>query len=118
MVAIEGGTQALRRTINARLEIVPGRTTTVSVPSVFGALVLKAAAHQTDTRDRERHLRDAALLLATIDDPFAEREQFAGSDKARLSSLARNLPSDARAWQYLPLPERRVTEAALRLLCS
>ncbi|HWJ68143.1 MAG TPA: hypothetical protein VNT31_15835 [Nocardioides sp.] len=32
MVAIEGGTQALRRTINARLEeIVPGRTTIVSV---------------------------------------------------------------------------------------
>lgn len=118
MVAIEGGTQALRRTINARLEIVPGRTTTVSVPSAFGALVLKAAAHQTDTRDRERHLRDAAVLLATIDDPFAEREQFAGSDKARLSSLARNLPSDAHAWQYLPLPERRAAEAALRLLCS
>lgn len=31
MVAIEGGTQALRRTINARLRISAGRTTTVSV---------------------------------------------------------------------------------------
>jgi hypothetical protein len=64
MVAIEGGTQALRRTINARLEIVPGRTTTVSVPSDFGNLILKAAAHQTATRDRERHLQDAVVLLA------------------------------------------------------
>lgn len=44
MMAIEGGTQALRRTINARLQITPGRTTSVSVPSPFGALILKAAA--------------------------------------------------------------------------
>jgi hypothetical protein len=36
MVAIEGGTQALRRTVNARLDISPERTTTVSVPGVFG----------------------------------------------------------------------------------
>lgn len=33
MVTIEGGTQALQRTIDARLELVSGRTTTVSVPS-------------------------------------------------------------------------------------
>ena len=31
MVAIDGGTQALRHTVNARLAIEPGRTTTVSV---------------------------------------------------------------------------------------
>lgn len=79
MVAIEGGTQALRRTINARLEIVPGENTTVSVPSPFGAVILKAAAYQSDTRDRERHLQDAALLLAVIEDPLAERAGFAGS---------------------------------------
>lgn len=116
MVAIEGGTQALRRTINARLEIVPGRTTIVSVPSPFGALILKAAAHQTDTRDRERHLLDAVVLLAAVDDPFAEREQFAGSDTLRLASLARNLSSGAREWRHLPTSERQAAEAALRVL--
>jgi hypothetical protein len=120
MVAIEGGTQALRRTINARLEIDPGRTTTVSVPSPFGALILKAAAYQTDTRDRERHLRTLPCCWrrSTIDDPFAEREQFAGSDMARLLVLARNLPGGCREWQYLPPPERRAAEAALRVLIS
>lgn len=41
MVRIEGGTQALRRTINARLQIVPGTITTISVPGAFGALILK-----------------------------------------------------------------------------
>ncbi|WP_022919232.1 hypothetical protein [Ruania albidiflava] len=50
MVGIEGGTQALRRTVNAPVEIVSGRVTTVSVPSPFGAVILKAAAYRTDSR--------------------------------------------------------------------
>ena len=48
-------------------------TRAVSVPSAFGALILKAAAYQSDSRDRDRHLQDAALLLAAIDDPRAVR---------------------------------------------
>lgn len=118
MVAIEGGTQALRRTINARLEIVPGRATTVSVPSAFGALILKSAAHQTDPRDRERHLQDAVVLLAAIEDPFATRETFAGSDRARLECLAGHLPKEAREWQRLSAESRAVAQAALRALTS
>lgn len=118
MVAIEGGTQALRRTVNARLEIVPGRTTTVSVPNVFGALILKAAAYMTDTRDRERHLQDAVVLLAAIEDPFAERDQFAGSDWPRVQRLANHLPADAREWRRLPPRSRTAAQAALRVFCS
>ncbi|MGC3954830.1 MAG: hypothetical protein QM804_11410 [Propionicimonas sp.] len=118
MVAIEGGTQALKRTVNARLEIVPGRMTTVSVPLPFGATVLKAAAYLTDTRDRERHLRDAALLLAVIDDPYAERAGFAGSDRQRLLALANVLPDDAREWHGLPEPWRTDGQAALRILTA
>lgn len=95
MVAIEGGTQALRRTVNARLEIIPGQMTILSVPSPFGALILKAAAYETDSRGRERHLQDAALLLAVLDDPYAEREHFAGSDRRRIQLLARALPDNA-----------------------
>lgn len=116
MVAIEGGTQALRRTINARLQIGAGRTTTVSVPSPFGALILKAAAYQTDSRDRERHLQDAALLLAVIEDPYAEREQFAGSDRTRLKALARALPDAAAQWRTLPADARATGQTALRIL--
>lgn len=118
MVAIEGGTQALRRTINARLEIIPGRTTTISVPSAFGALILKAAAFQTDSRDRERHLRDAAVLLAAVEDPFAELDHLAGSDRARLKSLTRHLDNSAREWTYLPSVSRNIGRAALRVLGS
>lgn len=118
MMAIEGGTQALRRTINARLQITPGRATTVSVPSPFGALILKAAAHQTDSRDEERHLQDAALLLSVIDDPYAERRQFAGSDRARLAALAKALPDSARAWSALPADRKTDGQTALRILSA
>ncbi|MEU0267489.1 hypothetical protein [Nocardioides sp. NPDC006303] len=116
MMAIQGGTQALRRTINARLQITPGRTTTVSVPSPFGALILKAAAYQADPRDKERHLQDAALLLSVIEDPYAEREHFAGSDRARLAALAKAMPDNARAWRALPADRQTDGQAALRIL--
>ena len=118
MVSIDGGTQALRRTVNARLGIAPGRMTTVSVPSPFGAVILKAAAYQSDSRDRERHLQDAALLLAVIEDPFVERGQFTGSDRSRLQTLVRALPVDAREWRLLPARWRANGQAALRILTA
>lgn len=118
MMAIEGGTQALRRTINAHLHILRGRPTVISVPSPFGALILKAAAYQTDSRDKERHLQDAALLLSVIEDPYVEREHFAGSDKARLAVLAKALPDEARAWRALPADQARDGQSALRILAG
>ncbi|OIN82356.1 nucleotidyl transferase AbiEii/AbiGii toxin family protein [Mycobacterium malmoense] len=118
MVKIEGGTQALRRTINARLQIGTGQTTTISVPDAFGALVLKVAAYQTDTRDRGRHLYDAAVLLCCIEDPYVERERFAGSDRKRLRLLANSLSADHPAWQRIPPGIRAEGQAALRLLST
>jgi hypothetical protein len=88
------------------------------VPGVFGAIVLKAAAYQVDSRDPDRHLRDAALLLCCLADPYAERERFAGSDKPRLQTLVRNLPDNARAWQAIPAEQRSNGQAALRILAA
>lgn len=118
MVAVEGGTQALRRTVNARLEIERGQVTTISVPSALDALILKEAAYQSDSRDRNRHLQDAAVLLSVIDDPRAARQQFAGSDRSRLLFLARALPDDARAWRSLAEPWRTDGQTALRILLA
>lgn len=118
MLAIEGGTQALRRTVNARLDIVPDRMTTVSVPSALGAVILKAAAYHADTRDSRRHLQDAALLLAVVKDPYAERAQLRGSDRARLQTLVRSLPDEAREWRLLPVEWRTNGQAALRILTA
>jgi hypothetical protein len=116
MVRIEGGTQALRRTLNAHIEISPGTRTTVSVPSPFGALVLKAAAFTTDSRDPQRHLFDAVVLLACIEDPFAERDTFSGSDRGRLATLHTAVPRGHAAWRQLPPTHRATAEAALRIL--
>lgn len=116
LVRIEGGTQALRRTINARLEIEPGVLTRVSVPGPFGALILKAAAYKTDTRDRDRHLRDAVALLACIDDPFAERAGFTGSDRSRLQTLRTRLTPDEVSWTTLAGQDLVDAKTALEIL--
>ncbi len=118
MIRIEGGTQALRRTVNAQLEIVPGIATTISVPRPFGALILKAAAYTADSRDRERHLFDAAALLACIDDPFAERGEFGGSDRRRLTTLATHLDKGHPAWRALPEKHRTQAQLTLNVLAQ
>ena len=117
LVQVAGGTQALRRTVRAELEITGSTRTAISVPDAFGALILKAAAHKGDTRDRERHLSDAAVLLACVD-PFEERTP-SGSDRSRLLHLREHL-ADPTAPAWLPLPElaRRNGHAALGLLCE
>jgi hypothetical protein len=118
MVAIDGGTQALRRTINARLTIDVGRITTISVPAPFGALILKAAAYQADSRERERHLWDAAALLCCLDDPYDDRAQFAGSDRVRIGMLRQALTDDHAAWRALAEGVRSQGQAALRILSA
>lgn len=116
MVRIEGGTQALRRTVNARLEISPGTVAAISVPRPFGALILKSAGFTTDSRDEDRHLFDAAALLACIDDPFAERAEFTGSDRRRLATLAARLDEAHPAWRALPEDHRTQAQLTLDIL--
>ncbi len=48
--AVEGGKQALDRTMTLAAEAAPGETLELSVPDGFGALVLNGAAYISDTR--------------------------------------------------------------------
>ena len=118
MVRMEGGTQALRRTVDAHLDISPGVVATVSVPRPFGALVLKSAAYTSDTRDRDRHLFDAAALLACVDDPFEELEHLGGSDRRRIATLAAQLTDDHLAWRALPGAARTQGQLTLGILAA
>ena len=117
MVAIASGTQALNRTINARLEI-NGTAVELSVPDALGAVILTSAAHLADSRDPARHLSDAAVLLACMEDPFAERERLtSGSDRKRLAHLDRHLGDPTHpAWVALDADAARDGQAALRIL--
>jgi len=100
-IAVEGGRQALTRAVG--LEASFGeRSVLLPVPSVLGALVLKAAAYRADPRDRERHAEDAAFLVSLIEDPIAAREQLAGSDRKRLLGLDRVIGEvEHRVWRQL-----------------
>lgn len=118
MITIDGGTQALKRTINADLEITAGAITTISVLGVFGALILKAAAYKADSRDRDRHLVDAAALLAAIEDPYEQATQLAGSDRSRLATLVKALPDTSTIWTTLSEEHRVGAQAALRILTN
>ena len=118
MVSIAGGTQALKRTVNAQLELETGAVTTISVPRPFGALILKAAAYRVDSRDRDRHLRDAVALLACIEDPFAEREHFTGSDRSRLQTLRKRLTPEDISWTILSDQNRVDAISALDILTA
>lgn len=117
-VRIDGGTQALRRSVTATVVIDDDRPTVLSTPGVFGALVLKAAAFVADSRDPHRHAADATVLLACLEDPYEAVQGFTGSDRSRLRRLAAGLPDDAPAWRLLPADRARDARAALRVLVA
>lgn len=118
VMAVDGGTQALARTQQVVIEHEDG-TVDVAVPDLLGALVLKAAAHMVERRDRDRHLRDAALLASLITDHRRELGRLHGSDRKRLRHLddALSDPLDD-AWLLMPEDARRAGHDTLRILSA
>jgi hypothetical protein len=119
MFAVEGGKQALDRTMTLAIESVPGETIELSVPDELGALVLKGAAYISDTRDRDRHLFDAAALAACITNHATERNRLKGSDNKRLHAITTALADHRHpAWLSLPEPARVAGHDTLRILTT
>lgn len=117
MFAVEGGTQALNRTMTYRVETDAGNVVMLSVPDELGALVLKGAAYSVDRRDRDRHLMDAAVLTACITDHASELERLAGSDRRRLRALSTAMADPAHpAWLALDREHRNAGQDTLRIL--
>lgn len=117
MFAVEGGTQALARTMIYVLDPGDGRAVRLSVPDELGALVLKGAAYSVDHRDRDRHLSDAAVLAACINDHATEIDRLGGSDRRRLRLLATALADPSHpAWLVLDRPLRIAGQDTLRIL--
>ena len=113
--ALPGGTSALRKTVNC--EVNTGEIAVVlSIPDVLGALVLKGAAYLEDSRDRGRHLDDAAVLACAETDPIGDRARMIGSDRKRIQALWKVLQDlDHRSWIATGTTSRR-GHGALRVL--
>jgi hypothetical protein len=119
MFEVDGGTQALRRTMIYTVRMPDRASIDFSVPDELGALVLKGAAHMADRRDRERHLFDAAVLSACITDHAAEIERLGGSDRKRIAHLAHELADPRhKAWVTLDAEHRAAGQDTLRILSA
>ena len=83
VMQVTGGRQALTRLQQVHFQL-HDTAIPIPVPTLHGALVLKAAAHTVDSRDRDRHLLDAITLLACITDIEPTVGDLRGSDRKRL----------------------------------
>jgi hypothetical protein len=117
---VSGGTQALQRTVNCRMTVDDDdEPVLISIPNALGALVLKGAAYREDSRDRGRHLDDAAILCATIRTPLVTAAHMKGTDRSRVVSLNKELADPGhRSWQLLDPAERTPAMDALRILAA
>jgi hypothetical protein len=94
-----------------------GRAVDFSVPDELGALVLKCAAYIADSRDRDRHLFDAAVLAACITNHAGERERLTGNDRKRIRHLAEQLKNPQHpAWRPLSSDHQQLGQDTLRIL--
>jgi hypothetical protein len=112
------GAQALQRRDIYRLLFSERRMARVGVPDVTGALMLKSAAFVADTRDRGRHLDDAAVLLASAGDVSTIHFMaLSAHDRQRLAVLAEELSDGShRAWASLLPRDREVGRRNLALI--
>lgn len=107
--AAPSGEQAMRRRDIYRLEFRGGAIAAIGVPDELGALVGKGAAWLVDHRDRERHLDDAAVLLASIEDA-SELDYLAANanDRKRVGAVTSELADASHpSWVSLDEPDRR-----------
>lgn len=96
-----GGTQALarRRVVAIAIE---DATVDIPVPTLLGALVIKARAVAGSRDHRDKHERDAARLLVLVDDPRSLAASMTRTDRRHLRSLEAMQSVDHPAWRGIP----------------
>lgn len=112
------GEQAIRRRDSYRLIFASGAVAEGGVPDELGALVAKGAAYQVDRRDRERHLDDAAVLLASVGDASVlDYDSMSRNDRRRIAGVSAQLADERhRAWTNLDPPDRGQARFNLALI--
>lgn len=122
-VMVPGSAQAFRRaeTIEVAVACATGeqRTGRVRRPSALGALIAKAAATGLAVRANPmRDWQDAALALAMLADPLADRATLTKSDHRHLRALTPLLDDSSvhEGWAALTREQRLNGQSALHLL--
>ncbi len=116
--AAPAGEQAIRRRDLYGLSFDGGASATVGVPDELGALIAKGAAYLVDQRDRERHLDDALVLFACVQDASAlDYDSLSKNDRRRLAALLEQLDDERhRAWVNLDPQDRGRARLSLTLI--
>jgi predicted nucleotidyltransferase len=110
-VPVAGGQRALDRRTFVHIDTEAGPAS-IPLPDLVGAIVIKARAATSDTRDRDRHHTDIAQLAAIIADPIELRDSLDAKEKRYLRRI--RLPDDPTKSPWLELDDqsrRRAVDA-------
>jgi len=112
------GEQAIRRRDIYQLAFRSGTTAGLGVPDELGALVAKGAAWVADTRNRDRHLDDVAVLLACIADASdLDYASSSANDRKRVRVATGILSNESHpSWVNLDAVDRRRGQLNLKLI--
>lgn len=78
------------------------------VPSLAGALIIKARAAANARRTRAKHERDLARLLALVAEPRAMRAELSRKERGYLGLHPALLSTTHPAWRGIPAAEDAV----------
>lgn len=110
-----GARQALNRTRLVRVDAGDGPFD-LPVPSLLGAILMKARVVPSANRSRPKHERDLARLLALEDDPLADQADLTAIERRYLRDRAALLDAAHPAW--VGVDRRQDGIAALRILIA
>lgn len=117
-ISAAGGAYALAE--SRAVDVVFGdRVAPVPLPSIAGALVVKAGAARTDhgRRGPDRHLRDLAFLVSLVEDVVDLRDHLGANNIRRLREVKPLADAGHDAWVLLG-DERDDAYAAWRLIAG
>lgn len=110
-----GGTQAISRRRSVLVDTGDGPFQ-LSIPSLAGAIIIKARAATAAQMTREKHERDLARLIALVAEPAALRDELTGKERAYLRAHPDLLSLQHPAWRGIPAAEDAVL--ALEILAE
>ncbi len=119
-LAIPGGRRALRAAVMTRIYYSDEGLAEIRVPTLSGAICVKAAAALDRRTERyAHHSQDVAYLLSCIRDPFAMRSELDDEDQELLVELSdKVMAASTVPWRQLERDVARTGRAALQILIS